>query len=74
MSPIACSRKHPHDAHAVLEIIYDCYVNNRKNGMCDTRAKSRALSRNRLEDIARILGEPSPYSIVYSKGDRNVPA
>ena len=59
--------KAPNDAHAVLEIIYECYVKNRKAGMCASRAKSRALSRNRLEDIARIIGEPSPFSFSYPR-------
>jgi hypothetical protein len=67
MSPNDC-KKPPHDAHAVLEIIYDCYVSNRKKGMCDSRAKTRALSRNRLEEIAKILGEPSPYAFNYTLG------
>lgn len=55
----------PNDAHAVLEIIYECYVKNRKLGLSDNKARSRALTRNRLEDIARIIEEPSPYSYNY---------
>lgn len=74
MSPTA-TNDHPHiavnDLHAVCEIIYDCYVSNRKRGMSDDLSKRKALSKHRLQELAKFLGEPDPYTLTYPTRSNN---
>ena len=46
-------------AKAVLQRIYDCYVNNKKK-YSEAKSRQRVLTQNCMRDICEIIGKPMP--------------